>query len=118
MSGPWHVQRHAGLPLPCGNYLNLRSETTHTVSQRRRTHVARYRIKAGATAPRGACSSRALAPPHQRRQVPETGRVAGSATRRGPFPYAFAIVSCPRRPVRAHFFAFFLEQAGPGGLTA
>ena len=57
------------------NYLSTRSGTTRTVLQRQRTRVAPYRTKAGATAPRGACSSTALAPPHLRRK---TGRMAGS----------------------------------------
>ena len=61
----------------------------------------------GAIAPPGACSSTALAPHHQWRQVPETGRMVGSSTHRGPLPYTLAIVCSfpPCRPAHVLFSA-------------
>ena len=59
-------------------------------------------VRAG---PHGACSSTALAPHHQWRQVPEIGRMVGSTTHRGLLPHTLAIVcSCPPcRPARVPF---------------
>ena len=104
---------HARLPRCAVNYVQLleseAGEGVHCLAEAAHARRICCRTKAGATAPHdhGACSSTAVAPHHQWRQVPETGRMVGSTTHRGRLPYILAIVcsSLPCRPARAPFSA-------------
>ncbi|CAE7948697.1 unnamed protein product [Symbiodinium sp. KB8] len=92
---------HARLPRCAVNYVQLleseAGEGVHCLAEAAHARRICCRTKAGATAPHdhGACSSTAVAPHHQWRQVPETGRMVGSTTHRGRLPYILAIVCKP-----------------------